>query len=479
MRRAMSFALSVVLLAACAHNGPRTPATDAAARAGFEQELLALAETLTIPGIAYAVVAEGEVIASGAVSGSEGAPLTVDTPLRFASVTKALTAVMLMRAVETGRVSLDDRASAWAPDLGERADITLRHLAAHVSEGAPGDEYVYGTNRYAKLGGVLAAAYGAPNFEAALRAEIVQPLGMTWHESPYLGAHAGFVSTVEDMARFAAALQDGALLSEGSFAEMIAPYRAARGGDELPVGVGWFTQEIGGERVIWSFGQDDPEHSSALLLLVPARDVGVVVLANTDELSNPFRLLMGNIRDSPFATAFLDAFVPDIGAGVSVRDRMISRMMIAAWTEDAEVAGALFDAIAALGPPSGDDFALHFVASHLVSTERRGFCEALDAAIMAAHPTNRWALLMSGGLKTALGEPQAAAARYETLLGLENQEPDFLARLFQAWAHGGLAEIYLHAEPLRALEHARAGVATGVDGETLERLQAIVATLES
>lgn len=35
------------------------------------------------------------------------------------------------------------------------AEITVRHLAAHVSEGTPGTEHVYATQRYAKHGPIL------------------------------------------------------------------------------------------------------------------------------------------------------------------------------------------------------------------------------------------------------------------------------------------------------------------------------------
>jgi hypothetical protein len=40
-----------------------------------------------------------------------------------------------------------------------------------------------------------------------LRRHIVEPSHMTWHESPDLGLHAGFVSTVADASLFVSALQ--------------------------------------------------------------------------------------------------------------------------------------------------------------------------------------------------------------------------------------------------------------------------------
>lgn len=235
----------------------------------FPAAVRTLAQELTIPGIAFAVVRDGKVIGQGELStGSASAPLTADTPLRFASVTKALTAIALMRAVDRGALSLDDPVSKWLPDFADRPEITIRHLAAHVSEGVPGAEYVYATQRYAKLGPVLAKALKAPGFEAVLRAEVIAPARMTWHESPDLGAHAALVSTVNDMARLVQALQRGTLLNRGRFEQMTTPFGSSKG--RSPVGVGFFSQQIGGERVVWSFGQDDPDYSARCCSCCPS-----------------------------------------------------------------------------------------------------------------------------------------------------------------------------------------------------------------
>lgn len=464
-------AACILFFAGCAHETPRERnLVGAASVAAFDHSLGALGEQLSIPGMAYAVVQAGEVVASGAISSDQSAAIGIDTPLRFASVTKAMTATLLMRAESEGRLSLDDSAATWAPEFAGRPEITVRHLAAHVSEGAPGTEFVYGTTRYSKLGPVLAAAYGEGSYGDVLRAHIVEPLGMTWRDSPYLGAHAGFVSTVSDMALFVGALQTGALVSEASFNAMTTPYRNAAGAAQ-PVGVGFFSQEIGRARVVWSFGQDDPDHSSALVLMLPDRDLALVLLANTDALANPFRLLMGDVRTSPFAAAFLEAFAPDVGAGISARDRAIQSLLIAAAREDIDAASVALDAVMAHGPPLENDFALHFVAAHLASPETERYWDTLDGAVLAAHPANRWALLFSAELRTALHQPAAAGERYEALLALPNQEPDFLAMLFRAWAFGGLAQIYKDGDPALALEYADRGLASEVGGETREQLE--------
>lgn len=472
-------ALVSVLLAACSYtnaNRLSTPRAEAA-NAQFETDVRTLADALTIPSVAYAVVQNGEIIAQGEISTGGGEAVTIETPLRFASVTKAVTAVALMRAVERGRIALDDSASAWLPQFTDRPDITLRQLAAHVSEGAPGTEYVYGTNRYAMLGPILTNVLGAESFAALLRREVLAPAGMQWRDSPHLGAHAGLISTVADMALLVGALQRGELLSEQSFDSMIAPYRDANA-ETLPVGVGWFSQVVGGERIAWSFGQDDPDHSSALIMLLPDRDLGLVMLANTDELSNPFRLLMGNVRTSPFAVAFLDAFASELGADVSARERLINQALVAAWREDREQARVHLGAIAALEPrPSGNDFALHYLVANEIGDEAPEFAAEVDRAVVDAHPANRWALLMSASINARQGHDAVAVQRFEAILALPNQEQDFLASLFRVWSYEGLAQIFKEPDPERALRYIDLGLATGIRGEARERLEQLRAEL--
>jgi CubicO group peptidase (beta-lactamase class C family) len=443
----------------------------------FSAALQTLSRELTIPGVAFAVIRDGNVISSGQTGADPAStPLTGDTALRFASVTKTLTSVALMRAVNRGALSLDDSASKWLPEFADRPEITVRHLAAHVSEGTPGAEYVYATQRYAKLGAILTKALKETSFDSVLRKEIVAPAKMTWHDSPDLGAHAGFVSTVSDMARFVQALQRNELLDQKRFDQMTTAFRSAQGNS--PVGVGFFAQEIGGARVVWSFGQDDPDYSSALLLMVPGKRLALVLLANTDELSNPFRLLMGDIRYSPFATAFLDAYAPEVGKGIGQRARLAQSALIALSRQDQERAKQEFRRLAKSGAPRGDDLVPHFIATLLGDADSSAYAEALDGKVVAAHPANRWVLLMSGGLREQLGHLELARERYEAILQLRNQEPDGLAAMFRAWSYTGLARVFKTSDRQRARNSVEQGLATGVTGGTRDDLLALRKQLE-
>lgn len=445
----------------------------------FRERVQQRAEQLTIPGIAYAVVRNGRIETWGRIRSGDGPAITADTEMRWASVTKAFTAVLLMRAVEQKRLSLDDSASRWLPEFKDRPGITVRHLAAHVSEGEPGEEFVYGTSRYARLGDILRQVFGTSSFEAALRREVIDKSTMAWYPSPELGAHAALVSTVMDVGRFVEALQKHTLISRKTFDLMTTPF-VSKNGVTQPVGVGFFSQDIGGERVVWSFGQDDPEYGSALLLMIPKRRLALVLLANTDELSNPFRLLMGNIRTSPFATAFLDAYAPDLAKDIDARDRDIADMLALLVAGDAPGVVSRFNALADRDAVTrANDFGLQFIAAMLAPQLPRGFVESVDANVIAAHARNRWALLLSGGIQSALGNAPLALERYQALLALPNQEQDGLARLFCAWAYSGMATAVRASDPAKARHYVEEGLATGVTGGTRDGLLQLQQSLAS
>ena len=74
----------------------------------------------------------------------------------------------------------------------------------------------------------------------------------------------------------------------------------------LPYGLGWFVQMYGTTKVIWHYGLW-PQFS-ALYVKVPDRNLTLLLLANSDGLSNS-PLADGDVTVSPFARAFLGIFV--------------------------------------------------------------------------------------------------------------------------------------------------------------------------
>ena len=115
---------------------------------------------------------------------------------------------------------------------------------------------------------------------------------------------SGLVSTIEDLARFDAALDAGTLISKDGVARLFTA-AVANDGTVLPYGLGWFVEEIEGEKVVWHYGWLPPT-VSALYVKIPARELTFLLLANNDRLSAGVAWSMG-VRGSPFARAFLES----------------------------------------------------------------------------------------------------------------------------------------------------------------------------
>ncbi|PSL53601.1 CubicO group peptidase (beta-lactamase class C family) [Saccharothrix carnea] len=91
-----------------------------------------------LPGISV-VVTQGDRVLHTAGYGhdSEGAPVTADTPMRIASVSKSFTAMAVMTLVEDGRIALDEPVADQLPGF-TMADprftgVTVRHLLNQTS----------------------------------------------------------------------------------------------------------------------------------------------------------------------------------------------------------------------------------------------------------------------------------------------------------------------------------------------------------
>lgn len=120
--------------------------------------------------------------AAAAIVGPDGIVAShgdLDRAFRWASVTKLVTALAVLDAVEEGAVGLDDPAGP--------PGATIRHLLAHASglpfEGSavmarPGTRRIYTNPGFDALGGILARLDGVPEREV-LRSRVLTPLGMT------------------------------------------------------------------------------------------------------------------------------------------------------------------------------------------------------------------------------------------------------------------------------------------------------------
>lgn len=158
--------------------------------------------------------AAAAVIGPSGVAAWHGDP---DRIIRWASVTKLVTGYAVLRAVEDGRIDLDE---AVGPP-----GATVRHLLAHTSGlgfdgdgalAAPGSRRIYSNPGFELLGALLAERDGVPA-TSALRTRVLQPLGMDGTrlvETPANGLHG----PLRDLVAFAQELLRPTLVSQATHA---------------------------------------------------------------------------------------------------------------------------------------------------------------------------------------------------------------------------------------------------------------------
>jgi CubicO group peptidase (beta-lactamase class C family) len=211
MRRlAEVFALILAFAAGAA--GAQTP------KERFDPLIDAAIARYRLPGLAVGVIENGEVVyrrTAGELALGSGQPVTTDSLFGIASNSKAMTATLLARLVQQGKLRWNDPVKRWLPGfrmhdpwvteqmqvgdllthrsgLGEgagdlmlwpspnaftRQDIVaaLAYLKPRYSFRAG---YAYDNLLYVVAGEVAAAAGGAP-YETLLRREVFQPLGLS------------------------------------------------------------------------------------------------------------------------------------------------------------------------------------------------------------------------------------------------------------------------------------------------------------
>lgn len=235
----------------------------------------ALSQTLDSSGFSgVALIAEGDQILARHTQGDAAPdrPHTLERDWGWASVSKQVMAVLALRAVQEGRLTLDAPIrSVWPDAPVETADqLTIRDLMRHTTgladfddlsvsafqagfdpiafcdqppKAPPGGPFDYNNCDTILLGRLLEHVYAEP-LETLLQAHVFLPAGMddvrlggaedygdvlgygaktSWRtplDLGLFGASAGLVGPPEDLVRFNAALMSGQLLSDDLRAQL-------------------------------------------------------------------------------------------------------------------------------------------------------------------------------------------------------------------------------------------------------------------
>jgi CubicO group peptidase (beta-lactamase class C family) len=117
---------------------------------------------------------------------------------------------------------------------------------------------------------------------------------------------AGLISTVLDMAKYDVAIDQNKFLTKETQQLAFTPTFSTKG-ESLPYGLGWFTQNYKGTKLLWHYGYWTG--NSSFILKVPEQNMTFIIMANSDNLSRPTDLGAGNALSSPVGMAFLKTFI--------------------------------------------------------------------------------------------------------------------------------------------------------------------------
>jgi CubicO group peptidase (beta-lactamase class C family) len=117
---------------------------------------------------------------------------------------------------------------------------------------------------------------------------------------------AGLMSTVLDMAKYDIAIDQNKFLTKETQQLAFTPAMSTKG-EALPYGLGWFTTNYKGTKLLWHYGYWTG--NSSFILKVPERNITFIIMANSDNLSRPTDLGSGDALSSPVGMAFLKTFI--------------------------------------------------------------------------------------------------------------------------------------------------------------------------
>ncbi len=209
---------TMLILAPASALAQRVPDKIAAAIPAIDRIFADFQQQSHAPGLVYGIVADGRLVhvkSFGVQDLEKKRPVTADSLFRIASMSKAFTALAILKLRDEGKLSLDALAESYVPEMrgwryptADSPRIRIRDLLSHTAgfvtddpwgdrqqviteaeftrmlkEGVPftrvpGTAFEYSNFGYALLGRIVTNASGMPYDQYIMRT-IMRPLGMT------------------------------------------------------------------------------------------------------------------------------------------------------------------------------------------------------------------------------------------------------------------------------------------------------------
>lgn len=342
----------------------------AIAQTGIDEAVREQMAKQHIAGMSVAVLRNGKVVLTkgyGLANIEQSIPATPKTKYQIASTTKPFTATAIMMLVESGKISLDEKAAKYLPKLpAQYGEVTIRQLLTQTSgvnrdlrtgntddftveefwkrlatapvSFKPGERWEYSNTGYILLGMVIESVT-KKTYGEFLTERIFKPLGMkdsayleppdknknratgydwvenTFRPSPYFSggfSAGGLVSTVSDMAKWDAALNTEKLLKRSSLEQMFMPAKLSDGktvnfdfrGAPTSYGFGWFLTSYRGHKIATHGGV--VSGFSSQIMRFP--DDKITIIVNSNGKSGADRIGYAEF----LAKSVADNYVPDL-----------------------------------------------------------------------------------------------------------------------------------------------------------------------
>ncbi|MCB0111139.1 MAG: serine hydrolase, partial [Caldilineaceae bacterium] len=284
---------------------------------------------------------------------------------RLGSVTKQFTAVAILMLVEAGQIKLDDEITRYLSDYSSHGQtITVEHLLTHTSgiknfvtlpawvalqrqdltptelialfaneplDFPPGTQWSYSNSNYILLGAIIEQLSGL-SYADFIQQHIFTPLGMThsaydqtehilpgrvagyvrdadgFQNAPYLSmshpyAAGALVSSVDDLAKWDAALYTDKLVKQRTLQRAFRGFRLTDG-EDAGYGYGFQIADYEGHRMLTHAGTING--FTTWMLRLPEDKVYVAILTNCENCSVDLNELTFNIATMVIGKPYRD-----------------------------------------------------------------------------------------------------------------------------------------------------------------------------